>query len=128
MLRFVLYPNGAFNVTEYGTPKDPQQFGALYAYSPYHQVKDGAAYPAMLFVSGENDPRVNPADSRKMVARLQAASSSGQPILLKTSSSSGHGASTLSEQIKEQADVFAFLFQQLGVAYQPKSGVRPTSH
>ena len=122
MLRFMLYPNGAFNVTEYGTPKDPAQFGALYAYSPYHNVKDGTAYPAMLFVSGENDPRVNPADSRKMVARLQAASSSGLPILLRTSASSGHGSSTLSEGIKEQADVLTFLFQTLGVNYQPKSG------
>ena len=124
MLRFVLYPNGAFNVTEYGTPKDPEQWKALYGYSPYHHVKEGAAYPAMLFVSGENDPRVNPADSRKMVARLQAASSSGLPILLRTSSSSGHGASSLSESIKEQADVFGFLFRQLGVAYKPVQGGR----
>ena len=124
MLRFDLYPNGAFNVTEYGTPKDPEQFKALYAYSPYHRIKDGTAYPAMLFVSGENDPRVNPADSRKMVARLQAVTGSGMPILLRTSSSSGHGASTLSESIKEQADVFAFLFKQLGVAYKPVSGGR----
>lgn len=124
MLRFVLYPNGAFNVTEYGTPKDPEQWKALYGYSPYHHVKEGTAYPAMLFVSGENDPRVNPADSRKMVARLQAASTSGLPILLRTSSSSGHGASSLSESIKEQADVFGFLFQQLGVAYKPVAGGR----
>lgn len=124
MLRFVLYPNGSFNVTEYGTPKDPEQFKALYAYSPYHRIKEGAGYPAMLFVSGENDPRVNPADSRKMVARLQAATSSDLPILLRTSSSSGHGASSLSESIKQQADVFAFLFQQLGVTYKPVQGGR----
>jgi prolyl oligopeptidase len=124
MLRFSLYPNGAFNVTEYGSPQVQEQWSALYAYSPYHHVKDGTAYPAMLFVSGENDPRVNPADSRKMVARLQAATTSGLPILLRTSSSSGHGSSSLSESILEQADIYTFLFQQLGVNYQPVKGVR----
>ena len=73
MLRVELDPNGAFNVTEYGTVKDPDQFKALYAYSPYHHVKDGTAYPAILFLTGENDHRVNPMQSRKMTARLQAA-------------------------------------------------------
>lgn len=118
MLRVELDPNGAFNVTEFGTVKDPAQFSALYAYSPYHRVKDGIAYPAVLFLTGENDHRVNPMQSRKMTARLQAATSSDHPILLRTTSSAGHGIGTaLDERIEEEADVLSFLFDQLGVRY-----------
>ncbi len=120
MLRFELDPNGAFNVTEFGTVKDPEQFRALYSYSPYHHVKDGMAYPAIFFSTRENDHRVNPMQSRKMTARLQAANSSDHPILLRTSSDAGHGFGTaLDEQIEEWADVFAFLFDQLGGRYTP---------
>jgi prolyl oligopeptidase len=120
MLRVELDPNGEFNITEYGTVKNPGQFKALYAYSPYHHVKDGTAYPAILMLTGENDHRVNPMQSRKMVARLQAATSSGPPILLRTTSSAGHGFGTaLDEQIEEGADVFSFMFDQLGVPYSP---------
>jgi prolyl oligopeptidase len=121
MLRVELDPNGEFNVTEYGTVKDPEQFKALYAYSPYHHVKDGTAYPAVLMLTGENDHRVNPMESRKMVARLQAATSSDRPILLRTSSNAGHGFGTaLDEQIDEDADVFSFLFDQLGMQHAEK--------
>ena len=73
MLRMETFPNGAFNVTEYGTVKERDQFQALYAYSPYHHVKDGTDYPAVLFLTGDNDGRVDPMNSRKMTARLQAA-------------------------------------------------------
>src|SRR6185369_15966764 len=66
MLRVELDPNGAFNTTEFGTVKDDAQFKALYAYSPYHHVTDGAHYPAILFMTGDNDGRVNPMQSRKM--------------------------------------------------------------
>lgn len=125
MLRVELDPNGAFNVTEFGTVKDPGPFKALHAYSPYHHVKDRTAYPAILFVTGENDHRVNPMQSRKMTARLQAASSSDHPILLRTSSTAGHGFGTaLDEQIEESADVFSFLFDQLGVHYIPTTKKR----
>lgn len=118
MLRVELDPNGSFNTTEYGTVKDPELFRALYAYSPYHHVKDGTAYPAVLFVTGDNDARVNPAHSRKMTARLQAATSSGRPILLRTSSNAGHGFGTaLSERIEQAADVTSFVFDQLGIKY-----------
>jgi prolyl oligopeptidase len=117
MLRVELDPNGAFNVTEFGSVKDEAQFRALLAYSPYHRVKDGAAYPAVFMLTGDNDGRVNPAHSRKMTARLQAASRSGRPILLRTTASAGHGIGTaLSERIEQSADVFAFLFEQLGLA------------
>lgn len=117
MMRIELDPNGAFNVTEFGTVKDKAQFEALYAYSPFHRVKDGTAYPAVLFTTGDHDGRVNPAQSRKMTARLQAANPAGQPILLRTSSASGHGmGSSLDETIKLQTDTFSFLLQQLGMA------------
>ena len=116
MLRVELDPNGAFNVTEFGTVKDPAQFKALHAYSPFHNVKDGIAYPAVFFLAGETDGRVNPAHSRRMTARLQAATSSANPILARFSSASGHGMGTaLSEKIAQKADVLAFLFDQLGM-------------
>jgi len=118
MLRVELDPNGAFNVTEFGTVKDPAQFKALDGYSPYHHVKDGTAYPAVLFTTGENDHRVNPMQSRKMTARLQAANSGAHPILLRTSANAGHGMGTaLDEEIEESADLFSFLFDQLGLKF-----------
>ncbi len=117
MLRVELDPNGAFNVTEFGTVKDPAQFRALHAYSPFHNVQDGTKYPAVFFLAGETDGRVNPAHSRRMTGRLQAATASKNPILVRLNSSSGHGMGTgLSEKIAQQADVFAFLFDQLGMA------------
>jgi prolyl oligopeptidase len=116
MLRVELHPNGAFNVTEFGTVKDPEQFKALFAYSPYHRVKDGTAYPAVFLLTGANDGRVDPANSRKMAARLQAATSSGRPVLLQVSAESGHGiGDNLSAEIDRAADVYAFLFGQLGI-------------
>jgi len=116
MLRVERFPNGAFNVTEFGTVKEADQFRALYAYSPYHHVKDGTDYPAVLLLTGDNDGRVDPMSSRKMTARLQEATHSGRPVFLRTSSSSGHGIGTaLNEQIEQDADVFAFLFDQVGM-------------
>jgi prolyl oligopeptidase len=116
MLRVELDPNGQFNVTEFGTVKDRDQFRALYAYSPYHRVREGAKYPAVFLSTGENDGRVNPANSRKMAARLQAATASGWPIYLVTTDAAGHGqGSPLSVQIDQSADYLAFLFDQLGM-------------
>jgi prolyl oligopeptidase len=118
MLRVELDPNGEFNVTEFGTVKNADQFRALYAYSPYHHVKDGTKYPAILLLTRENDHRVNPMQSRKMTARLQAASGSDRPVLLRTSSNAGHGfGSALDERIEEDTDVSGFLFDQLGMKY-----------
>ncbi|MGE0787649.1 MAG: prolyl oligopeptidase family protein [Sandaracinaceae bacterium] len=116
MLRVERSPNGAFNVTEFGTVTDEPQYRALRAYSPYHNVTNGTAYPATLFLTGANDPRVEPWHSRKMTARLQAANSADTPILLRTSDTSGHGLDTsLSEEIEEYTDVYSFLFAELGV-------------
>ena len=117
MLRVELSANGAFNIPEFGTVKDEAQFKALYAYSPYHHVTDGVKYPTVLFLTGANDPRVDPMQSRKMTARLQAA---GANCLLRTSADSGHGiGSSLKQSIEEAVDVDAFLFSQLGIDYQP---------
>lgn len=105
--------------------KDPEQFRALFAYSPYHRVVDGTRYPAVYLQTGEHDGRVDPMNSRKMAARLQRATSSGRPVLLWTSGTAGHGFGTpLDERIAVNADVFAFLFDQLGVTYRPV-GSRP---
>ena len=114
MLRVELDPNGAFNVTEFGTVKNSEQFRALHAYSPYHNVVDGTNYPSVMLLAGERDGRVNPANSRKMTARLQEATASGNPVLVRLSSGSGHGMGTnLTERIAEHVDVITFLYRQL---------------
>jgi len=117
-LRSELSPNGAFNIPEYGTVADPVLFKALYAYSPYHNVKP-AAYPSILFMTGENDGRVDPMHSRKMTAALQHANTSKKPILLRTSGNTGHGGGTpLGEAMSQQVDRLAFLFNSLGMQYK----------
>ncbi|MBX3356899.1 MAG: S9 family peptidase [Phycisphaeraceae bacterium] len=124
MLRVELSPNGAFNVTEFGTVKDPEQFRALAAYSPYQHVTAGKDLPPILMLTGANDPRVDPMHSRKFTAALQAASSN--PVLLRTSATSGHGiGSSLSERIEQDVDVYGFLFDQLGVNYTVPGGATP---
>ncbi len=120
MLRVELHPNGAYNVTEFGTVKDKAQFDALYGYSPYHHVTDGLPYPAVLFTTGQFDGRVDPSNSRKMAARLQSATGSTNPVLLRVSFTTGHGQGTArSETIERDTDVLTFLFDQLGVTFQP---------
>lgn len=99
---------------EYGSAEDPEQFLYLYRYSPYHNVRGGIAYPAMLIVGSENDARVDPLHARKMVARLQGADVGGGPILLKIQRASGHsGGTTLTEQIDQVAGTWGFLMNQL---------------
>ncbi len=117
MLRSELSANGRFNIPEYGTVNNPEHFKALYAYSPYHRVEDSTAYPAVLLMTGANDPRVDPMHSRKMTARLQQASVSGRPILLRTNSHTGHGLGTpLDELISQKVDEMAFVLEHLGVS------------
>lgn len=116
MLRVELSSNGAFNIPEYGTVANEDHFAALHGYSPYHHVTDGEAYPAVLFLTGANDPRVDPMQSRKMTARLQAANVSDRDILLRASADSGHGGAVpRDKKIQEAAEVYAFLFRELGV-------------
>jgi prolyl oligopeptidase len=117
MLRAELDPNGAFNITEFGTVKDKDQFKALYAYSPYHHLVAGMRYPAALLTTGDNDNRVDPMQSRKFTAALQAATSSGLPVLLRTNAF-GHGmGSSKSATEEEDADIVAFLYDQLGMTW-----------
>ncbi len=122
MLRSEAEPNGQFNVTEYGTVKDPTQFAALYAYSPYHHVVPGTRYPAILLATGSNDPRVNPMHSRKFAAELQAASTSGLPILLRAEKGTGHIGTPLKARNELSADIYSFLFAELGVSWKPPAG------
>ncbi len=118
MLRTELEPNGVFNTTEYGSTRDPGQFKALYAYSPYHHVVDGTRYPAILMATGLHDGRVAPWQSRKMIARLQAASTPDSKIFLTVRSDSGHGhGSSLSVRTNQRADTYSFLFDQLGLRF-----------
>jgi prolyl oligopeptidase len=115
MLRVELAPNGAFNTTEFGTVKDPEQFKALYSYSPFHHVMANVRYPAVLLTTGDNDGRVDPMQSRKFAAALQAATASGLPVLLRTSAS-GHGQGrSRDERVEEDSDILAFLYDQLGM-------------
>ena len=101
---------------EYGNAADPQQFKFLYAYSPYQHVKPGTKYPAMLIISGDEDTRVPPEQARKMTARLQAATSSGLPILLLYDTKSGHsGGKPLKQALHDEALELSFLAWQLGL-------------
>lgn len=116
MLRVELDPNGAFNTTEFGTVKNQAQFNAMLAYSPYQHVHAGTAYPAIFMATGTHDGRVNPMHSRKMIAALQAASTSNLPILLSINSHAGHGiGSSMSIRVDQMADYMAFLFNQLAM-------------
>jgi len=113
-LRAETTPNGVPNIPEFGTFKTEEGFKSLLAMDGYHKVKDGAKYPAVMLTHGINDPRVEPWMSAKMAARLQAATTSGKPVLLRVDYDAGHGiGSTKKQRNEENADVYAFLFQQL---------------
>ena len=114
-------PNGPPNVPEFGTVKEPDGFKALYAMSPYHHVTDGTKYPAVMVTTGWNDPRVVSWEPGKMAARLQAATSSGKPILLRVDYDAGHGiGSTKTQKQEELADEWSFAMWQFGLPeFQP---------
>ena len=123
MLRVELSPNGAFNITEFGTVKNKDHFEALRAYSPYHNLQQKTRYPALMFMTGQNDPRVDPMQSRKMVAAMQEATGSQQPILLRTSGNSGHGGGTpLKERIAQLVDEYSFYMRYLEVSFKDQQG------
>ncbi len=115
VLRAETTSNGIANVPEFGSIKTEEGFAGLRAMDAYHNVKEGIAYPSVLLSHGINDSRVAPWMSAKMTARLQRATSSDKPILLRIDFDAGHGVgSTREQRNEEQADVFAFFFQQLG--------------
>ncbi len=114
LLRFELTPNGAYNTTEFGSAKDPHQFPWMLEQSPYHNVAKGRAYPAVLMTTGENDPRVDPYNSRKMIARLQAANTSPYPVFLIQKSGEGHGmGNALDQALDNYVDWLTFFDSQL---------------
>ena len=120
MLRYQNFLVAKFWVPEYGSSEDAAQFPYLYAYSPYQNVKPGTKYPAVLFVTGDGDTRVAPLHARKMAARLQAATTSGKPVLLLYDTQSGHsGGRPLGKLIEEATDEMVFLFGELGVSGAP---------
>jgi prolyl oligopeptidase len=111
---------------EYGNASDPEQFKYLYAYSPYQNVKDGTAYPAVMLTSGDADTRVPPLQARKMTARLQAATASKLPVLLRYDTRAGHaGGRPLAKVIDDTAQEMAFLFWQLGMEEGEKTATSP---
>lgn len=120
-LRMEFEPNGPPNIAEFGTVTDPDGFKGLYAMDAYQHVKDGTAYPGVLLTAGINDPRVDPAQPAKMTARLQAATSSKKPVLLRVDYDAGHGmGSTRGQHDLEYADEMSFLLWQAGDAeFQP---------
>ena len=116
MLRYHLFDNAHVWKEEFGTADDPDDFQRLLAYSPYHRVREGVAYPATMIVSGDADRNCNPLHARKMTARLQAANSSDHPIFLDYTPFRGHSAVLpLSERVEALTDRMAFLCEQLGL-------------
>ena len=116
MLRYENFQIARLWVPEYGSAANETQFRVLRAYSPYHNVKDGTAYPAVLLEAAESDSRVDPMHARKMAARLQKATSSKQPVLLRIETRAGHGiGKPLTKVVDEAADTWTFLLWQLGL-------------
>jgi prolyl oligopeptidase len=121
MARYHLFDFAADWADEYGSPDDEGDFHALYAYSPYHRVQDGVAYPAVMLISGDADTRCNPMHTRKMAARMQTASTSGHPILLDYRPGWGHTpVQPLSTRIEALSDRLAFVCHELEVQVEAR--------
>jgi prolyl oligopeptidase len=116
MVRYHKFLVGSTWTPEYGSADDPDQFEYIYAYSPYQHVVEGTEYPAILFITGDGDSRVAPLHARKMTAQMQAATGSGEPVILRYHTKAGHsGGQPLSEQIENMTETMQFLFWQLGM-------------
>jgi len=115
MLRFHKFTIGWNWIPDYGSSDNPEEFKALYAYSPIHNIKPGP-YPATLITTADHDDRVIPGHSFKYAATLQAAQTADQPIMIRVETNSAHGASSTQKQIEITADVYAFIFNNLGMA------------
>jgi prolyl oligopeptidase len=116
MLRYHRFLIARLWIPEYGDPEKPGEYAWLRAYSPYHHVRDGERYPAVLLATAESDTRVDPMHARKMAARLQAATASGHPVLLRLEAKAGHGAGKpLNKILDELTDTWSFVFDELGV-------------
>jgi prolyl oligopeptidase len=115
MLRFHKFTIGWNWVADYGSSDNPEEFKALYAYSPLHNIKAGVKYPATLITTADHDDRVVPAHSFKYAATLQALASRDNPVLIRIETKSGHGASSLTKQLETTADIDAFIFYNMGI-------------
>ena len=115
MLRFHKFTIGWNWIADYGSSDDADGFRYLVAYSPLHNLTDGTAYPATLITTADHDDRVVPAHSFKFAARLQQAHRGPNPVLIRIETQSGHGSSSLTKQIAEMADEYAFMFEHLGM-------------
>ena len=117
MLRYQNFQIAKLWIPEYGSSEDPKQFQWLYAYSPYHHVRKGTDYPAILFMTADSDTRVDPMHAKKMTALLQADNGGPHPILLRIEPKAGHGVGKpISKLVEEWTDIYSFLFWQLGMA------------
>jgi prolyl oligopeptidase len=121
LLRFEFSRIGPVNIPEFGTVADPDDFRAMRAVSPYENIMTGTRYPAVLITTGINDRRVPPSQAAKLAARLQAATASGRPVLLRVDWGTGHGVGTTTGDQEEMlADAFSFLLWQMGMPeFQP---------
>jgi len=120
MLRYQNFLIARLWIPEFGSADTPEQFKWLYSYSPYHHIKPGVQYPAILLTTADSDSRVDPMHARKMTALMQAEARNGmsrtRPILLRIEPKAGHGSGKpISKQIEEDTDIYSFLFWQLGV-------------
>ena len=120
MLRYHKFTIGWGWAVEYGTSEDEEQFGYIYKYSPLHNLREGEKYPATLVMTADHDDRVVPAHSFKFAAQLQHCQGGDAPVLIRIESKAGHGAGKpTSKRIDEATDMYAFLFQNIGVPYRP---------
>jgi prolyl oligopeptidase len=115
MLRFHKFTIGSNWIADYGSSDKPDEFKALYAYSPLHNLKVGGKYPATLITTADHDDRVVPAHSFKYAAALQAAQGGPAPVLIRIDTKSGHGASNTKKTIETTADIYSFILYNLGV-------------
>jgi prolyl oligopeptidase len=115
MLRFHKFTIGWNWIADYGSSDNPEEFKALYAYSPLHNIKAGVKYPATLITTADHDDRVVPAHSFKYAATLQSLASRENPVLIRIETKSGHGASNLTKQLETMADIYAFTLYNLGL-------------
>jgi prolyl oligopeptidase len=115
MLRFNRFTAGVFWVADYGSPENEAEFKALRAYSPVHNIREGVKYPATLITTADHDDRVVPAHSFKYAAALQRAQAGDNPVLIRIDTKSGHGASSTTKALEQTADIYSFIFYNLGV-------------
>ena len=119
MLRFQKFTIGWNWIADYGSSDDPEEFKALFAYSPLHNIKQGVKYPATLVTTADHDDRVVPAHSFKYAATLQERAQPGHPALIRIDTRSGHGGSNLTKQLETIADIYAFIMFNLNVQPSP---------